>query len=288
MKAMSIKMKTLVAAIAFIGAGAANAAAVMPNTMGSGGSLLFEAWDSSTNTSFTQVLGTNTFDSFFGAGQPTSSLTFSLAPLFASFSSVSDLQWHVVASKSVNDTTSRLGVLATANTTTISNNVNNNALGNAAQIGSNNSYTYINTMLAAPGNTGDAGVSNSTTDPTAAAYAGRTTWGPNFGVPGFGAVNAITGFYTGTIAASTVYAPQAGVGAFFSYVNSGGSGTTQSTKSVFGNSLGNASWILQSNGTLTYHVAEATSVVPIPAAAWLFGSGLLGLVGIARRRKNGQ
>jgi hypothetical protein len=29
----------------------------------------------------------------------------------------------------------------------------------------------------------------------------------------------------------------------------------------------------------------ATSVVPVPAAVWLFGSGLLGLVGIARRKK---
>lgn len=28
-----------------------------------------------------------------------------------------------------------------------------------------------------------------------------------------------------------------------------------------------------------------TSVVPVPAAAWLFGSGLLGLVGVARRKK---
>ncbi len=30
---------------------------------------------------------------------------------------------------------------------------------------------------------------------------------------------------------------------------------------------------------------EAASVVPVPAAVWLFGSGLLGLVGIARRKQ---
>jgi len=34
----------------------------------------------------------------------------------------------------------------------------------------------------------------------------------------------------------------------------------------------------------TSHVS-AYGVVPVPAAAWLFGSGLLGLVGISRRRK---
>ena len=31
---------------------------------------------------------------------------------------------------------------------------------------------------------------------------------------------------------------------------------------------------------------ENTSVVPVPAAAWLFGSGLVGLLGIARRKKS--
>ena len=38
------------------------------------------------------------------------------------------------------------------------------------------------------------------------------------------------------------------------------------------------SGFIDSNGT-------AESVVPVPAAAWLFGSGLLGLVGVARRKK---
>jgi hypothetical protein len=30
---------------------------------------------------------------------------------------------------------------------------------------------------------------------------------------------------------------------------------------------------------------EAVAAVPVPAAAWLFGSALLGLVGVGRRRK---
>jgi hypothetical protein len=34
------------------------------------------------------------------------------------------------------------------------------------------------------------------------------------------------------------------------------------------------------------HVAGAAAVIPVPAAAWLFGSGLVGLVGIARRRRS--
>lgn len=40
-------------------------------------------------------------------------------------------------------------------------------------------------------------------------------------------------------------------------------------------------------GTLSYTVAGGPppSTVPVPAAAWLFGSGIVGLVGVARRRR---
>jgi hypothetical protein len=32
-------------------------------------------------------------------------------------------------------------------------------------------------------------------------------------------------------------------------------------------------------------IDNVSAVVPVPAAVWLFGSGLLGLVGIAKRKK---
>jgi len=41
-----------------------------------------------------------------------------------------------------------------------------------------------------------------------------------------------------------------------------------------------AQWHQQGTGTYT-----APNAIPVPAAVWLFGSGLLGLVGIARRKK---
>ena len=46
--------------------------------------------------------------------------------------------------------------------------------------------------------------------------------------------------------------------------------------------LGSAT--LSTNGTLTFSANQA-SAVPLPAAVWLFGSGLMGLVGVSRRRK---
>ena len=38
-------------------------------------------------------------------------------------------------------------------------------------------------------------------------------------------------------------------------------------------------------GPIDYTMTFETTVVPVPAAVWLFGSGLLGLIGVARRKK---
>lgn len=50
------------------------------------------------------------------------------------------------------------------------------------------------------------------------------------------------------------------------------------------------SWVLDANNLLSYTCAAGsancagTNPVPVPAAVWLFGSGLLGLIGVARRK----
>jgi hypothetical protein len=43
-------------------------------------------------------------------------------------------------------------------------------------------------------------------------------------------------------------------------------------------------WTLAADGTLTYSAATVGAPVPVPAAVWLLGSALVGLVGVARRK----
>jgi hypothetical protein len=67
--------------------------------------------------------------------------------------------------------------------------------------------------------------------------------------------------------------------ALYGLTGNGGTGQVQSYI------LGSAT--LASNGALTFTGNSTTTPppVPLPAAVWLFGSGLMGLVGVSRRRK---
>jgi len=73
------------------------------------------------------------------------------------------------------------------------------------------------------------------------------------------------------------------VGLFYFARNSGTS-TTSSSATQFGNAAGFATVSLAANGDFTYNV-PAASAVPVPAAAWLLGSGLMAMGGAIRRRK---
>jgi hypothetical protein len=73
----------------------------------------------------------------------------------------------------------------------------------------------------------------------------------------------------------------------FYQVTGTGSSLTKQTPVQFTNPSTSAAavWTLSATGDLTYTVpGSGPPPVPLPAAVWLFGSGLLGLAGIGRRK----
>ncbi len=126
--------------------------------------------------------------------------------------------------------------------------------------GFNGDLTFLTTVIGGY-------TAGGTTYALSAASASPNVWGA-----GTGNVGGSTNLYgQGPNSAGT------GLGATESlYLLTGSNSTTAAVESY---SLGASDLTLSANGTLS-----TPSAVPVPAAVWLFGSGLLGLMGVGRRR----
>jgi len=276
---MKFNLKMIAVAVAMVSAaGAANAALTGPDAS-TGSSLALVAFNDVTKAWYIRDLGV-TLNSFLpssvttlagdegvtGDKTPAAGLSITKSTsgyanfADASFSSwvttqgASNVRWMISASDNYSDS----GDLSQARMLTTS--------ANASQTASNGQLDNYVSSGSAGGLVdlfGDTSLSLTGTDPISA-------FNTNFGL-GAG------GLATLDSAANLFYFARS------SYI---GNSTTAATKTQFGNADQYASFTLAANGDLSYSLAQQTqSAVPVPAAAWLLGSGLMAMGGVIRRRK---
>lgn len=267
-KVHKLTLTALTAAIA-MATGAVQAAVILPSTdvNNTGGSeLVLSIYNPTTKDTYALDTGI-TFNGFNGAGSYSFNIASdpNLAGAFAGGLN-SSLLWSLnagdgtVAGSSVPQAGDRMW-------STIVTNTNPSGMNGTAIIGSVSAFTQylssVNTLGTHPSQTNgsDFVLGN---NPGTYGLLG-TNWGGNATFNATGAVGSSLYFM---LAAETC---QSGFG--------GANCPTTGVNPQF--TFAPGQWNLSTAGVLSYN---GVSAVPVPAAVWLFGSGLLGLVGVARRR----
>ncbi len=266
---MKLNLKTIAAAVALVAAGTSANAAIVA---GANGSLVIAAFNTVTHSYYVRdtgfllndflpssvttaagdggVTGTRTPDAGLLLDK-TNTATFGADATFASWltgQTLSDIRWTAFA----NDQSSAAGtnnvsrmILASSSATPVVFNSNV-----TAAVGSTNAFV---------------GVVGSTTGPT--------------NPPLFDTNLSVGAATLGTLDSAS---------SLFYFARSTGTlaNATAAVATRYGNATGFATVTLESDGDFVYSLAgEAPAAVPVPAAIWLLGSGLMGLGGMVRRRK---
>jgi hypothetical protein len=264
---MNWKMKLVAASLALVTTAPASAALV--NTQGAGNSSLFlTVWNAT--TSYTRDLGT-TLNGFLTSFANTNT-TFGGDSLFTSTfgANPTGIQWNVAAGDTVfvaNTDPARMLVTGayTLNHLTAGANRNGIFTVNGGIDG------QVLTMNASGCSTNASCV----VDAPASGYGGNATWGAN--------MNGGTTF--STTSTTTDLAGRLGFYLFSSIAGNATVSIPATGRTTFTNGTDRGYWMLASNGDAVWTNAASVGAIPVPAAAWLLGSGLLGLVGVARRKQ---
>lgn len=256
-----MKIKILLASIAMVASANASAAILSPLYAGGLSETVFSIWDPTTNQSYSQDMGTTwqTFRDNLSNNAFSMSYTISDTSLYNTAigaSNPSDLLWNVSVANSQNADYSNFEDFGVIGTSNLGNAINTAALNQA--ISKHDQYATALRGTTSPVNN-DPALND--------AYFGTIDNG------GYAGSNFIWGTSWATNF-STNNSATFGTDLDFYYWKTGGFSLDATVSQAVG------SWSFDGT-TLAY---AAPSTVPVPAAAWLMASGLIGLVGVARRK----
>lgn len=257
-----MKRNALVAiALASLGYTVSASAAISAGSQGNGqpqGELFLAVWDPVNQISYTRDLGVDVLDTDFSS----TPLSFAADSLFATtfaVSNFSDLRYSIVGANNDLVDASVLGIWTTSNSDVVDITLNEfSALSTMTQ----NIFDYT-IGVNESAETTDLGedISSVITDTSSSGYYGNEfTFNETLG--------SLASFTTGAAVGEAI--------AFYSLVISNDTGG-QLAVTQFADGSNPYVWTLGLDGDLSY------APVPVPAAVWLFGSALLGFLGLRRR-----